>query len=80
MTDTEATDTDPDQQPRILSELGSHSSALSINDIADRFQRLSADGTFADITNSAIKTLEDIANIPIAYGLPRDDEGRGCRI
>jgi hypothetical protein len=69
-------DPDPDQQPRILSELGSHSSALSINDIADRFQRLSADGTFADITNSAIKTLEDIANIPIAYGLPRDEGSR----
>jgi hypothetical protein len=67
---------DPDRQPRILSELGSHSSALSINDIADRFQRLSSDGTFADITNSAIETLEDIANIPIAYGLPRDEGSR----
>ncbi|MEA1931001.1 MAG: hypothetical protein U9O06_05565 [Euryarchaeota archaeon] len=67
---------DPDQQPRILSELGSHSSALSINEIADQFQRLSAAGILADITNSAIETLEDVANIPIAYGLPRDEGSR----
>ncbi len=69
-------DPDPDRQPRILSELGSHSSALSVNDIADRFQRFSADDVFADITNSAIETLEDVANIPIAYGLPRDEGSR----
>ena len=69
-------DPDTDQQPRILSELGSHSSALSVNEIADRFQRLSVEDAFADITNSAIETLEDIANIPIAYGLPRDEGSR----
>jgi len=69
-------DPDPDQRPRILSELGSHSSALSVNEIADRFQRLSVEEAFADITNSAIETLEDIANIPIAYGLPRDEGSR----
>ncbi|WP_253737784.1 hypothetical protein [Halohasta salina] len=69
-------DPNPDQQPRILSELGSHSSALSINEIADRFQRLSVEGILADITNSAIETLEDVANIPIAYGLPRDEGSR----
>jgi len=66
-------DPEADQTPRILSELGSHSSALSVNDVADRFQRFSADGSIADITNSAIETLEDIAGIPIAYGLPRDE-------
>ena len=69
-------DPDPDQRPRILSELGSHSSALSVNEIAERFQRLSVEDAFADITNSAIETLEDIANIPIAYGLPRDEGSR----
>ena len=69
-------DPDPGQRPRILSELGSHSSALSVNEIADRFQRLSVEDAFADITNSAIETLEDIANIPIAYGLPRDEGSR----
>ncbi|RJX45169.1 hypothetical protein DM826_00270 [Halonotius aquaticus] len=69
-------DPDPDAQPRILSELGSHSSALSVNDLADRFQRLSIDGALADITNSAIDTVEDVINLPIAYGLPRDEGSR----
>ena len=32
-------DPDPDRAPRILSELGSHSSALSVNDRPDEFQR-----------------------------------------
>ena len=66
-------DPETDQTPRILSELGSHSSALSVNDVVDRFQRFPVDGPIADITNSAIETLEDIAEIPIAYGLPRDE-------
>jgi hypothetical protein len=69
-------DPDPETQPRILSELGSHSSALSVNDLADRFQRLSVDGGLADITNSAIETIEDIVSLPIAYGLPRDEGSR----
>ncbi|WP_254279247.1 hypothetical protein [Haloarcula marina] len=69
-------DPDPERVPRILSELGSHSSALSINDQADRFQRLPTDTDLADITNSAIRTIEDVATIPLAYGLPRDEGGR----
>ncbi|WP_242695460.1 hypothetical protein [Halomontanus rarus] len=69
-------DPEPDRVPRILSELGSHSSALSINDVADRFQRLPIDGTFADITNSAVEGIEDFANVPVAYGLPRDEGSR----
>lgn len=69
-------DPDPDTQPRILSELGSHSSALSVNELADRFQRLSVDGSLADITNSAIETIQDVVNLPIAYGLPRDEGSR----
>ncbi|WP_411967279.1 hypothetical protein [Haloferax sp. YSSS75] len=69
-------DPDPGRIPRILSELGSHSSALSLNDSPDRFQRVPTDGTFADITNSAIERIEDIAEIPIAYGLPRDEGAR----
>lgn len=69
-------DPDPDVVPRILSELGSHSSALSINDVPDRFQRLSIDGLLADITNSTIRGIEDLANIPLAYGLPRDENWR----
>lgn len=66
-------DPDPDRAPRILSELGSHSSALSLNDIADRFQRLPIGGEFADITNSAIESVDIISGIRLAYGLPRDE-------
>jgi len=69
-------DPDPETVPRILSELGSHSSALSLNDTADRFQRISEGGGLADITNSAIQTIEDIAAVPFAYGLPRDEGSR----
>ncbi|MGM0399539.1 MAG: hypothetical protein ACQEQY_11205 [Halobacteriota archaeon] len=69
-------DPEPDHVPRILSELGSHSSALSINDVVDQFQRFSVEDTFADITNTAIEGLEDVANIPVAYGLPRDEGSR----
>ncbi|WP_436925392.1 hypothetical protein [Halosimplex amylolyticum] len=69
-------DPDPGRRPRILSELGSHSSALSVNDAADRFQRLGGGDLLADITNSAIEGLEDVAELPLAYGLPRDEGGR----
>ncbi|WP_424004772.1 hypothetical protein ACOZ4I_02510 [Haloarcula salina] len=69
-------DPDPEMVPRILSELGSHSSALSLNDVPDRFSRLPEGDRLADITNSAIETIEDIAAIPVAYGLPRDEGSR----
>ena len=66
-------DPDPDRRPRVLSELGSHSSGLSVNNDPTRFQRLPRDGDEADITNSVIDGIEDIARIPLAYGLPRDE-------
>ncbi|MGB9964946.1 hypothetical protein [Halobacterium hubeiense] len=66
-------DPDPDRQPRILSELGSHSSGLSVNDDEQRFQRFSLDGDLADVTNSVLDGVEAIAAIPMAYGLPRDE-------
>lgn len=69
-------DPDPERPPRILSELGSHSSALSLNDRPDRFQRLPTGETFADITNRALDRLEDLEEIPVAYGLPRDEGAR----
>ncbi len=69
-------DPDPGTVPRILTELGSHSSALSLNDAESEFQRVSDSGGLADITNSAIETVEDIAAIPFAYGLPRDEGSR----
>jgi hypothetical protein len=67
---------DPDRRPSILSELGSHSSGLSVNDDEKHFQRLSLDGDSADVTNSVLEGIEAIAAIPLAYGLPRD-EGLG---
>ncbi|GAB6860438.1 hypothetical protein [Haloplanus litoreus] len=66
-------DPDPDRRPRILSELGSHSSALSLNDRQNSFQRLPLDDLPADITNQAIGLIESLAELPAAYGLPRDE-------
>ncbi|ELZ17656.1 hypothetical protein [Natrinema limicola] len=71
-------DPDPDLVPRILSELGSHSSALSVNDVPDGFQRVAIEDLLADITNTALEGIEDLADleIPLAYGLPRDEGSR----
>lgn len=64
---------DPPETPRVLSELGSHSSAISVNEIPDRFQRLAGASSGADITNAALDALDSLANLPAAYGLPRDE-------
>ncbi|MFD1562918.1 hypothetical protein ACFR99_05080 [Haloarchaeobius amylolyticus] len=71
-------DPDPAMVPRILSELGSHSSTLSVNDVPDRFQRVAIEDLLADITNTAIEGIADLADleIPLAYGLPRDEGSR----
>ncbi|TKX68620.1 hypothetical protein [Halorubrum sp. GN11GM_10-3_MGM] len=69
-------DPDPGVVPRILPELGSHSSTLSVNEQADSFQRVGEEGLLADITNTTIDTVEDLLGIPIAYGLPRDEGAR----
>ena len=69
-------DPNPDAVPRILTELGSHSSTLSVNENPDQFQRVGEGGLLADITNTTIDTVEDLLGIPIAYGLPRDEEMR----
>ncbi|ELZ51278.1 hypothetical protein C464_01206 [Halorubrum coriense DSM 10284] len=69
-------DPDPEVVPRILPELGSHSSTLSVNEAADSFQRVGEAGLLADITNTTIDTVEDLLGIPIAYGLPRDEGAR----
>jgi len=66
-------DPDPDRIPAILVELGSHSNTLSINDRRGRFQRLVRDGASADITNGTFEELETLAELPIAYGLPRGE-------
>jgi hypothetical protein len=66
-------DPDPDAVPRVLPELGSHSSTLSLNDRPDSFQRLPLEDLAADITNRAIDAVETLADLPAAYGLPRDE-------
>jgi hypothetical protein len=67
---------DPEERPRILSELGSHSSALSLNEFPDSFQRLPLDDAAADVTNAALGLVERLSELPVAYGLPRDEEFR----
>ena len=69
-------DPEPEMVPRLLSELGSHSSALSVNDEPDGFQRLPGADLLADITNSAITSIEALSELPLAYGLPRDEGAR----
>ncbi|ELZ15217.1 hypothetical protein C477_18565 [Haloterrigena salina JCM 13891] len=71
-------DPEPETVPRILSELGSHSSALSVNDVPDRFQRVALEDLLADVTNATIDGVADLADVelPIAYGLPRDEGSR----
>ena len=66
-------DPDPEVIPRVLSELGSHSSTLSVNDVHEHFQRVGVEDLLADITNTALEGVEALANLPIAYGLPRDE-------
>ncbi|QLD89402.1 hypothetical protein HWV07_10320 [Natronomonas salina] len=63
-------DPDPDRRPAILPELGSHSSALAVNELRDSFQRFPLEDDVADITNGALEALGDL---PMAYGLPRDE-------
>jgi len=59
---------DPDRtRPRVVSEVGSHSSALSVRGEPDRFRRLPPSS--ADVTNGLFAGLE----FPFAYGLPRDE-------
>ena len=59
---------DPDRtRPRVVSEVGSHSSALSVRGEPGRFRRLPP--SLADVTNGLFAGLD----FPFAYGLPRDE-------
>ncbi|WP_138006695.1 hypothetical protein [Halalkalirubrum salinum] len=69
-------DPDPERIPAILVELGSHSNTISINEERERFQRLPSDSMLADITNGTFEGLDTLTELPIAYGLPRDEGGR----
>ncbi|WP_435364212.1 hypothetical protein [Haloarchaeobius sp. DYHT-AS-18] len=67
---------DPQVRPRILAELGSHSSTVSLNERPESFQRLPVGDVAADITNRSLEGLATLSDIPVAYGLPRDEGGR----
>jgi hypothetical protein len=69
-------DPDPDRIPALLVELGSHSNTLSVNDQREQFQRLPLDDVLPDITNGVFDGIDSLAELPIAYGLPRDEGGR----
>ena len=59
-------------RPSVISELGSHSSALGVNERRESFQRVALDDLAADITNGPLN-LADLGELPVAYGLPRDE-------
>jgi hypothetical protein len=66
---------DPVPGPRasIISEVGSHSSALGVNREPASFQRFPTGDLIADITNRAVAIGNLVEEIPLAYGLPRDE-------
>jgi len=72
-------DPNPDAIPRPLSELGSHSSTLSVNEIPGQFQRVGEEGLLADITNTTIDTVEDLLGIPSRTGSPRRGDAAPVR-
>ncbi|WP_435063284.1 hypothetical protein [Halobaculum sp. EA56] len=65
---------DPEtERASVISEVGSHSSALGVNETEETFERLPVSTEIADISNGTLA----IADIPAAYGLPR---GEGYRL
>ena len=65
---------DPEaERAAVLSEVGSHSSALGMNATRERFERLPLDGTGPDVTNEPISAAGVVESLPAAYGLPRDE-------
>lgn len=57
----------------VVSEVGSHSSALGVNATPAKFQRTATDDLTADISNKPIEILSGQSSLPLAYGLPRDE-------
>ena len=53
----------------VISEVGSHSSGLGINETREVFERLGLDGEPGDVTNPILPP----GDVPFAYGLPRDE-------
>jgi len=68
-------DPDPDTNIRLLSEVGSHSSATDVNGRSPSFQRFEVAGALPDVTNDAVSLVDRIGDFPVAYGLPRGEGG-----
>ncbi|MFB6304309.1 MAG: hypothetical protein ABEH47_04020 [Haloferacaceae archaeon] len=65
---------DPERtRAAVISEVGSHSSALGVNATSQRFERLPVGDLPPDITNRALEVADVVEAIPAAYGLPRDE-------
>jgi hypothetical protein len=66
---------DPDAGDRVgvVSEVGSHSSALGVNRDPATFQRFPTGDLIADVTNRAVSLGDLVESVPLAYGLPRDE-------
>ncbi|MFC7175961.1 hypothetical protein [Halosegnis marinus] len=60
----------------VLSEVGSHSSATTVNEEETTFQRTALADLTADVTNAAVSVADAVEALPLAYGLPRDEGGR----
>ena len=60
-------------RPSVISEVGSHSSALGVNRTRRQFERLPVRGGSGDVTNPILSA----GGLPFAYGLPR---GEGTRL
>ncbi|MFB6156513.1 MAG: hypothetical protein ABEJ34_01555 [Haloferacaceae archaeon] len=68
---------DPDRErASVISEVGSHSSALGVNATPRRFERLKVGDLTPDITNRVLEVADAIEALPAAYGLPRDESMR----
>ena len=61
------------ERAAVLSEVGSHSSALGLNATRDQFERLSIGDSGPDVTNQLVTAAGVVEALPAAYGLPRDE-------
>jgi hypothetical protein len=65
---------DPEaERAAVLSEVGSHSSALGLNATRDEFERLPTSNGGPDVTNEPVSAAGVVESLPAAYGLPRDE-------
>ena len=64
----------PQNRAGIISEVGSHSSTLGVNAEPATFQRTGLGDLGADISNNPVEIISGQSSLPLAYGLPRDEE------